>query len=105
MSTKRTSTPSYEITLPFDYTPYVEKFFATFVQGETRLVKTEADIGQSITVDGKVMTITLTQEETKQFSAGLVEFEIKLYTQNKRVVPSDTALIRFDPVLNEEIFT
>lgn len=105
MSTKRTSTPSYEITLPFSYTPYVERFFATFKQGSTELVKTEADVGKSISVEGDVMVITLTQEETQMFVEGSVEFEIKLYTANKRVVPSDTALIRFENVLNEELFT
>lgn len=78
---KISSTPTIEIELPFTYEGYVKKFFADFGQnGRVIIEKTEADLGYSVEVDGRKMSIYLSQEETSKFSKGGVIFEMKLLT-------------------------
>lgn len=102
---KPTSTQEYEFTAPFDFTQYVKAFIATFKQGDEILfTKTEEDIGASVALEGNVMRISLSQEETANFEQGMVDFELKVHTMNGKVAISDTITLVQDEVLNRELF-
>jgi hypothetical protein len=102
---KISSTPTIEIELPFAYEGYVKKFFADFGQnGRVVVEKTEADLGYSVEVNGKKMEIYLSQEETSKFSKGGITFQLKVFTENDKVVISEQETLNAEEVLNRELF-
>jgi hypothetical protein len=102
---KRTSTPDHEFELPFVYDTYVDQMILTYSQNGNNILEfTEKDIGKQIQILGNKITVTLSQEDTKDFSPGLVTAEIKLWTKERRSIISDPIDIYVSDVQNERIF-
>lgn len=102
---KRSSTPKHSFTLPFVYEKFAEKFVLTYSQrNSTVLEKTENDIGEGVVISGNLISVELTQEETKLFSQGKVVIQLKVWTKNKMALISDQIFITAENVLNDEVF-
>lgn len=102
---KRTATGEHEFELPFDYTQYATQFFITYSQNNSVVLElSEKDLGTSVSIEGAIMYVHLSQEDTKKFVAGEAWAEIKLYTKDKKSIISDKIPIYIQDVLNEKVF-
>ena len=92
----RTTTPThvFQLNEPLSF----EAIQLTYKQeGDIILVKTEDDC----TIDGNTISVTLTQEETKKFSAGIAYAQIKAIDNSGNVIATNPVAIHVQEVLNE----
>lgn len=103
---RRTSTPDHEFELPFVYEEYADQLLITYSQNDKIVLElTQEEIGNSISINGGIISVSLSQEDTKKFAEGSAEVEIKLWTKNKKSLISDPISIYVYDVLNDKIFT
>lgn len=96
----RATTPTHTIELPFGR-DYIKRLLITYKQGgNIVLEKTEEDV----TFDGNVVSYDLTQEETRQFKAGMqVKLQIRVLSHNGKAPATRTFTLPVDDVLNDEV--
>lgn len=105
MSWKRTATPVHEFELPVIYEEFVDKLILTYSQNDKPVIElTEKDIGDSITVYGNILTVSMTQEQSAKFNPGEVIAEIKLWTNDRKSLISEDVLMYVKQVRNERMF-
>lgn len=101
----RVTTPTYTFTLPIQ-TSACKEIQATFKQGKIDLEKhyENSTLPSGMTLNGKDVTIHLTQEETKAFDADhIVEAQIRVLTNEDEAYASQMFSVHVNDVLNEEI--
>lgn len=100
----RVTTPDNVFTLPEDATSY-KVIQISWKQGSRMLTKTIKDgiIPSGITVSGAVVSVMLTQEETKQFKAGELLVQVRALTNGGKALASKRFPIQVEAVNNEEI--
>ena len=103
---KRTASPTHELELPFDYNQYAEQFLLTYSQNKNVVLEfSDKDIGKGIQIEGSIISVFLSQEDTRKFSTGEAFVELKVYTKTKKSIISDTIPIYVKETLNEKVFT
>ena len=97
----RATTPTHTFILPFDYAQMVNKCLVTYSQGgRIVLEKTQDDISAT----GNTITIKLTQEETKKFSAYLrCNIQIRIITSAGDSIVSEELYVSVLDVLNDVV--
>lgn len=96
----RGGTPELRYELPMAYEGYVEKCRLTFKQNErTVLEKRESDF----TVNGNMISVKLTQEETLKFSKGDYTMQLKIKTLDGNILYSEKISEFVKGTLNEEV--
>lgn len=97
------STPIHHITLPEDATSYAG-IEATYRQGGIGLTKYyDGTLPSGMTLDGKVVTLTMSQQETKLFVKGKGTLQLRVLTNDGLVLPSQKWDIYFEHSNSEEI--
>ena len=94
------TTPTHTFTLPFDKRE-VKSVEATYAQKEKQILRKVLD---GTTMDGKTVSITLTQEETFDFRAGeLAGVQLRVLMQSGAVVGSQVMLFNVEGSLSKEV--
>ena len=104
MSMTRVTTPTNTFRLPEDVDSYA-KVEITYVQSGVKIEKLyEGKEVDWASVSGRVIAITLTQEETKRFVAGKsVDVHVRVKTQSGKVLPSQHFSVAIDQTNSEVI--
>lgn len=100
----RGSTPTHTFELPFDV-KYIKDGRISYMQDGAVVLEKQID---DCTLEGQVITVKLTQEETLLFNCfkGYVYIQIKLLTQNGEVIYSDDEIKEeVERCFNEEVLT
>lgn len=99
------TTPTHTFILPFD-AEMVDSIIVTYAQVLKKredptiiLNKTKSDI----TFSGQSISLTLSQEETRQFSPGNALVQIRVLDTEGKVYTSKQHIIAVKPVLNDDI--
>lgn len=102
----RVTTPENVFTLPENASAYAVIQIA-YKQRSEKLVKVCRDGGTApgVSISGAVVTVTLTQEETKKFKAGEATVQVRVLTQSGRALASKRFPITFEEVNSEDILT
>jgi hypothetical protein len=97
----RATTPTHKFVLPFDYDAFVTKCIVTYSQcGKIVLEKRDDEVLH----DGNVLTVHLSQEETKLFGAfAQVDVQIRVLTNTEDVLASQIFHLNVRNVLNDEV--
>lgn len=97
---KRGSTPTHNFTLPFS-AEEADEIEITYQQNnETILTKYKDDC----VVEGRNVSVTLTQEETFEFtSEENVEIQVRVLTKGGDVLPSNIIRVSCERCLSEEV--
>ena len=101
----RVTTPTHTYTLPME-TSTLSEIQVTYQQGGVSLIKHYQDgvTPAGMTIDGKVVQIRLTQEETKAFAAVTpVSSQVRVLTLSGDAYASQMFSISVGEVLNEEV--
>lgn len=97
------STPVHHITLPENATTYAG-IEATYRQGGIGLTKYyDGELPSGMTIDGKVVTLTMSQQETKLFTKGKGTLQLRVLTVDGLVLPSQKWEIVFEHSNNEDV--
>ena len=97
----RGTTPIHQFGLPFDVT-VINDFSITYSQNKKVLIKKTR--GQCEIIDNTIY-VYLTQEESLRFQAGkIVEVQLKLLTQDRDVLASNTYRLEVVEILDTEVF-
>lgn len=103
MSMTRVTTPTHTFRLPEDVDSY-DKVEITYVQSGVKIEKLyEGEEVGWASVSGRVIAVTLTQEETKKFSAGKADVHIRVKTQSGKVLPSKHFIVDIENTNSEVI--
>ena len=104
MSMTRVTTPTHTFRLPEDVDSY-GKVEITYVQSGVKIEKLyEGEEVDWASVSGRVIAVTLTQEETKRFTAGKsVDVHIRVKTSSGKVLPSKHFIIDIEQTNSEVI--
>ena len=97
----RTTTPTHILKFPFDPAD-CDEILVTYKQNDRIVVEREKP---DVTINSEEHTIeyTLTQQETKSFSAlGIVYLQVKC-RQNETVMASDMKTLKVEQVLNDDL--
>lgn len=100
----RVTTPTHTFTLPDAANTYSVIQIA-YRQKSVNLVKQYEDgtAPSGMELDGNNVIIMLTQEETKQFSAGSAKVQVRVLTAQGEALASKIFTISIDDVINEEV--
>jgi hypothetical protein len=103
MSMTRVTTPTHTFRLPEDVDSY-DKVEITYVQSGVKIEKLyEGEEVDWASVSGRVIAVTLTQVETKKFSAGKVDVHIRVKTSSGKVLPSKHFIVDIENTNSEVI--
>lgn len=99
----RATTPTHTFTLPIQ-TSDCKDILVTYKQNNVILDKHMDDgtLPSGMTIDGKTITITLTQEETKQFSQNVATVQVRVLTFDGLAMASQKFKLYIENVLNDE---
>ena len=102
----RVTTPTHTFTLPID-TSECAAIQVTYKQGKTTLIKEYKDgtLPSGMTLDEKDVVINLTQAETKGFSVGTVDVQVRALTNGGRAYASQHFNVSVNRVNNEDILS
>ena len=101
----RATTPPHTFTLPIE-TNTCDKIQVTYKQGDFKIVKTyeNGTLPSGMSLNGKVVSIKLTQEETKQFKADAeVKAQVRAKTIGGDVFASQKFNVSVADVLSDEV--
>lgn len=101
----RVTTPNDTFTLPIE-TDTCKIIQVTYAQGDYIIVKQSRDgaVPAGMSLDGKNVVITLTQDETKKFEPDdMVTVQVRVLTNSNEVFASKEFKIFVGDSLNEEI--
>lgn len=100
----RVTTPTHTFTLPLD-TSECNAIQITYKQGANILTKEYNDgvLPPGMTLDDKDVIINLTQAETKAFSVGTVDVQVRALTNGGKAYASQHFNVSVNRVNNEEI--
>lgn len=103
MSFYRVTTPTHTYNLPMD-TSTLSVIQVTYKQGAVSIVKQyQGSLPRGMSLDGKKVIITLTQQETKEFKAVPVKSQVRVLTNVGKALASQKFTINVEDVLNEEV--
>lgn len=94
------TTPKHTFTLPFD-TGIVAKVRVVYAQrDDVKIVKTEADAE----MDGNVLSVKLTQEDTLQLNCSLkTHIQVRVVTHDGDALVSDIITVNTERCLDSEV--
>lgn len=96
----RGTTPIHTFTLPFEVNLLKEVRISYAQSGIVVLEKTKADC----TLEGSIITVKLTQEETLKFDSGKnIEMQLKVLTTGGEVLSTRIRSVDVGRCLNEEV--
>lgn len=96
---KRLTTPTHTFEIPLD-TSILDQIKITYSQGgKTVLEKYKEDC----TLEGKVITCRLTQEDTQKFKHDDVKIRIRVKTTGGDVMASKSHTVFCEDILDEEV--
>ena len=100
----RATTSPHTFTLPQNANTY-DVIQVAYRQKKVNFVKQYEDgtLPEGMTFDGKNVVITLTQEETKAFKAGVCEAQVRVLTSGGNAFASQIFNISIHDVINEEV--
>lgn len=100
----RLTTPEHTFTLPENVSDY-KVVQVAYKQSSTKFTKTYADgeASSGMSVSGKTVIITLTQEETKKFKKGEASVQVRALTMADKAVASKQFTFTVEDVNNEDI--
>lgn len=100
----RVTTPTHTFTLPID-TSECNAIQVTYKQGCNILTKEYNDgvLPSGMTLDEKDVIINLTQAETKGFTAGTVDIQLRALTNGGKAYASQHFTVNVSQVNNEDI--
>ena len=97
---RRLTTPEHKFTLQIDPS-VISKIRITYAQNNAIVLTKEGD---SVSLDGNVAKVKLTQEETKIFVANKdVEFQVRVLTLGGDALASDIIKVDVKKVLDDEV--
>lgn len=97
---RRGTTPTHEYELPFE-TNAIKKIIITYAQRDEIVLEKKTE---DCTMDGTIVSVTLTQEETLRFdSSKHVKIQVKILLFNGKVLVSNKITKAISDVLNEEV--
>lgn len=103
----RLTTPAHQFTLPIN-TSECQDILVTYAQGGTIVAEKHMDNGvlpEGMTLEGKKVIISLTQAETKAFSAKKATAQVRVLTLGGQAYASQYFDIEVKEVLNKDILT
>lgn len=96
----RGSTPTHIFEIPFDTSNIADLRVIYSQNGREIVSKRPAEC----TLDGQVITVTLTQEDTLKFDCSqMVKIQLKILSTNGRALLSDVMLKDVDECLSDEV--
>ena len=100
----RVTTPEHVFTLPEDSSAYAV-IQITYKQGSKKLVKLcrGGEVPSGVSISGSTVVVTLTQEETKQFSAREALVQVRVLTQGGKALASKRFPVEIEEVNSEDI--
>lgn len=97
---RRGTTPTHEFELPFE-TNAIKKIIITYAQRDEIVLEKKTE---DCEMDGMIVSVTLTQEETLCFdSSKHVKIQAKILLLNGKVLVSNKITKPISDVLNEEV--
>lgn len=97
---RRATTPTHTFTLAGITAEDINRLLITYSQrGEVKFEKTEANC----TIEGNVVSLTLTQEEANLFAPGCVEIQLRVVTHEGTALASQIFHEDVSDVLNDEV--
>ena len=103
----RLTTPAHQFTLPIE-TNTCQDILVTYAQGGTIVLEKHMDDGvlpEGMTTEGKKVIVTLTQAETKLFTAKKAYAQVRVLTLGGQAYASQYFEIQVNEVLNKDILT
>lgn len=102
----RVTTPTHTFTLPID-TSECAAIQVTYKQGTKTLIKEYKDgaLPSGMSFDEKDVIINLTQAETKAFSVGTVDVQVRALTNGGKAYASQHFNVSVNRVNNEDILS
>lgn len=96
---RRGTTPTHTWTLPFGE-QYIKDIRASYSQNEQEVIVKTID---DVVIDGNVLSVDLTQEETFSLEEGTVNMQLRVLTKNDKVVATDIVEKEVYKALNDEV--
>lgn len=96
---KRASTPIHRLELPFAQAEIVD-LWLTYSQNDKIVLEKKKE---DFTVEDRVWSVRLTQEETNLFKADTAQAQIRVLFTDGTVLPSEIFAVSVGPVLNDEV--
>lgn len=97
---RRGTTPTLQITVTGLTDIEVQNLYLTLRQGQTTIEKTES----GVTVDGEVISATLTQEETLSLTAKMdVAMQLRVLSTNNTAYASNIVTVPVEAILKEGV--
>ena len=97
---RRGTTPTLQITVTGLTDIEAQNLYLTLRQGQTTIEKTEADVS----IDGEVITATLTQEETLSLVAKVdVALQLRVLSTNNTAYASNIVTVPVEAILKEGV--
>lgn len=99
---RRGTTPTLQITVTGLTDIEVQNLYLTLRQGQTTIEKTES----GVTIDGEVISATLTQEETLSLVAKVdVALQLRVLSTNNTAYASNIVTVPVEAILKEGVIT
>lgn len=100
----RVTTPTHTYTLPIE-TSNCKEVLVSYKQNNVLLEKHYQDetMPSGMTFDGKMVIVNLTQAETKAFSKGKIDVQVRVLTNANKAFASQIITVTNKDVINEEI--
>lgn len=97
---RRGTTPTLQITVTGLTDIEVQNLYLTLRQGQTTIEKTES----GVTIDGEVISATLTQEETLSLVAKVdVSLQLRVLSTNNTAYASNIVTVPVEAILKEGV--
>lgn len=97
---RRGTTPTLQITVTGLTDIEVQNLYLTLRQGQTTIEKTES----GVTIDGEVISATLTQEETLSLTAKMdVAMQLRVLSTNNTAYASNIITVPVEAILKEGV--
>ena len=97
---RRGTTPTISITVKGLSSIQIDKAYLTLKQRGTVVEKTEADMG----IDGDMLQVTLTQEETLKFMTGAeINVQLRVLSTNNTAYASNIVTVPVEAILKEGV--
>lgn len=97
---RRGTTPTLQITVTGLTDIEVQNLYLTLRQGQTTIEKTES----GVTIDGEVISATLTQDETLSFVAKVdVALQLRVLSTNNTAYASNIVTVPVEAILKEGV--
>lgn len=97
---RRGTTPTLQITVTGLTDIEVQNLYLTLRQGQTTIEKTES----GVTIDGEVISATLTQEETLSLTAKMdVAMQLRVLSTNNTAYASNIVTVPVEAILKEGV--